>query len=185
MTNHRRGASDAELRITGRGIAHIVLGVGTTTVEKNVECGGMAKMKGATGSQDGTPTNGSTVTAGANGIMATKTADGAKANPKRRATPKDLLRGREKGAATREGMPQIAKERGPHLHLVVPLHQQPRRRRHIGLGETPGSWTPLPTRLARAVGSSPSASWRSLMELCTLRSPFLMAQLNGTIGKRL
>ena len=140
----KRDASVAELRITGRGIAHIVLGEGTTTVAKNEECGGIAEMKGATGSLDGTPTNGNTATAGASGIMAMKIADGAKArtpsgaSPKRRATSKELPRGREKDAATREGMPLIVKERGLHLHLVVPHHQPPHRRQTTVLEETPG-----------------------------------------------
>jgi len=114
-----------EPKIIGKGTAPTEAWELTTLEESSAVLGDMAIMIVATSTQDGMPTNGSTVTAGASGIMATKTGDGKKgsmarkARPRRRATPKAPRRARD--AATREGMPLSVNVRDLHHHLVVHL----------------------------------------------------------------
>ena len=100
----------------------------------------------ATAGLGGMPTNGVMPTAGASGTTATRTGGGKKgrmtprARPTTLATSKDLPkdRAREKDAATREGMPQIAMNvRDLHPLLVVHLRLLDLHLRITALGVTP------------------------------------------------
>ena len=93
----------------------------------------------------GMPTNGVMLIAGASGTMATRTGGGEKermtprARPTTLATSKDLPKekAREKDAATREGLPQIANVRDLHPLLVVHLRPLDLHLKSTALGVTP------------------------------------------------
>ena len=80
-----------EPKIIGKGTAPTEAWELTTLEESSAVLGDMAIMIVATSTQDGMPTNGSTVTAGASGIMATKTGDGKRVAWQERQDPGEGL----------------------------------------------------------------------------------------------
>ena len=109
--------------------------------------------------QGGMLTNGVMLTAGVSGTTGTRTGGGAKERTIPRAklttpaTSKDLPkeRAREKGAATREGMPQIVNVKDLHPHLVVHLRPLDLRLKVTALGVTQESLMLRPTKPGRAI----------------------------------
>jgi len=156
----RKAAFDVEPKITGREIVLIAAWALTTRVGSTEVNGGMPEMKAAANEdQVGMPTNGVMLRAGVSGTTGTRTGGGAKertiprAKLTTQATSKDLPKekAREKGAATREGMPQIVNVKDLHLHLVVHLRPLDLHLQVIALGVTRESLMLRPTKPGRAM----------------------------------
>jgi hypothetical protein len=158
--SHRRAAIDVEHKIIGKGTVLIAAWALTTRVVFKEESGDTPETRVAANTdQDGMPTNGVMLTAGVNGTMGTRTEGGAKertiprAKLTTQATSKDLPKEkvREKGAATREGMPQIVNVKDLHLHLVVHLRPLDLHLQVIALGVTQELLMLRPTKPGRAM----------------------------------